>query len=220
MEAGWLSTYWHFSFDKYYDPGNVSFGPLRVFNDDTVQPGGGWGMHPHRDMEIITYVVRGRIEHRDSSGGGGVVREGEVQCMTAGTGIVHSEFNPSKDEPLRFLQVWITPERQGLHPSYETKHFTKGEQRGKLLAVASGRPVGKAARIHQDATLHVATLEGDGEVEYRIHDGRRGYLFTIDGSSSLGGDKLGPRDVARIVGPEDLTIGGSNGTEVILIDLP
>ncbi len=220
MEAGWLSTYWHFSFNKYYDPANVSFGPLRVFNDDTVQPGGGWGMHPHRDMEIITYVVGGTIEHRDSSGGGGVVKEGEVQCMTAGTGILHSEFNPSQDEPLRLLQIWIMPERRGLPPSYRTAHFSKGEQRGKLLAVASGRPVGKAGQIHQDANLYVTTLEGGEKVEHRIQEGRRGYLLIIDGRSTLDGDKLGPRDVARIVGPEDLTITGSKGTEAMIIDLP
>lgn len=220
MDAGWLSTYWHFSFDQYYDPANVSFGPLRVFNDDTVQPGGGWGMHPHRDMEIITYVVLGMIEHRDSSGSVGVVKAGEVQRMSAGTGILHSEFNPSREEPLRLLQIWIVPTRRGLTPSYETKHFSKEEQRGNLLPVVSGRPLGKAARSLQDATIYLSTL-GRGEgLKYTVKEGRRGYLFIIEGSSALDGQELGSRDVARILGPQDLSLAAPAGAEVMLIDLP
>jgi hypothetical protein len=220
MEDEMLSTYWHFSFGHYYDPSRVSFGPLRVFNDDAVQPGGGWGMHPHRDMEIVTYVVDGVIEHRDSTGSGGLVRAGEVQRMSAGTGILHSEFNPSKEKALRLLQIWIQPERRGLDPSYETKHFTKEQQRARLLPVVSGSAKGDAARIHQDATIYASTLGGGEEVKAVVKGGRRGYLFAIVGSIALEGEALGEMDVARIGGPEEALLAAPTGAELMLIDLP
>ena len=141
FESDWLSTYWHFSFDHYHDPNNMSFGPLRVFNDDVVQPSSGFPTHAHREMEIITYVLEGELEHKDDTGGADRIRPGEVQRMSAGTGIRHSEYNPSPDQPVHLLQMWIVPSETNLAPSYEQMRFTKAQRDDKLLAVASGRGV-------------------------------------------------------------------------------
>ncbi len=220
MEDEMLSTYWHFSFDHYRDPDRMGYGHLRVFNDDTVKPGGGWGMHPHRDMEIITYVVEGQIEHRDSSGGGGVVKAGEVQRMSAGTGIMHSESNPSREEALRLLQIWIIPDRRGYAPTYETKHFTKADQQGKLLPVVSGRPMKGVGRIHQDATIYVGGLGGGTEVSHDLKGDRLGYFFTVKGDVNLEGKHLGELDVAHVPGGMKLHLSTPNRAEVMLVDLP
>jgi redox-sensitive bicupin YhaK (pirin superfamily) len=220
MERDWLSTYWHFSFDHYFDPKNVSFGPLRVFNDDTVQPGGGWGMHPHRDMEIITYVVSGSLEHTDSSGSQAVLRAGGVQHMTAGRGIWHSERNPSGEDILRLLQIWILPDRRGLEPSHEARQFSRSQMENVLLPVVSKNKAGDALGIHQDVTVYVSRLTSGGEVTHRIRGDRRGYLFVIEGQLRLGEHALQEGDVVRVVGGEGLDIRADGTSELILLDLP
>ncbi len=220
MAEEWLRTYWHFSFDHYSDPDKMGFGTLRVFNDDTVQPGGGWGLHPHRDMEIVTFVVKGQLEHRDSSGGGGVVRSGEVQRMSAGTGILHSEFNPSGDEVLRLLQIWILPDRRG-HPStYETRSFSEEDRRNSFLPVVSGGTIPGTAMIHQDATISVATLEPNHSGTFDLGDERMAYVFIMVGGATLGGQDLGERDVARVMGGGRLSFNTSDGSEIMVIDMP
>lgn len=154
FQNDWLSTYWHFSFDTYYDPGNVSFGPLRVFNDDTIAPAGGFPEHAHREMEILTYVLEGKLEHRDSLGNRGVIGPGELQRMSAGTGIRHAEFNASSTEPLHLLQFWIHPAQRGLKPSWEQKQFTRQQRASRLLPVASVQPLEGVLRIRQDAIVY------------------------------------------------------------------
>src|SRR5262245_9902066 len=165
---GWLDTYHTFSFADYYDPAQMGFRALRVLNDDRVQPGQGFGMHGHRDMEILTYVLEGALEHRDSLGNGSVLRAGELQRMTAGTGVRHSEFNPSAEEPVHLYQVWLLPERAGLTPGYEQRGFAEGEKRGawRLVASRSGRD--GSLTVHQDAEVYLAALEGGGRLAYEL----------------------------------------------------
>jgi len=225
FETDWLSTFWHFSFDHYYDPANVSFGPLRVFNDDTVQPAGGFPMHPHREMEIVTIPISGRLEHRDSEGNRGVVGPNEIQRMSAGTGITHSEFNPSKSEPVHFLQIWVQPAVRGLKPSWEQMSFTSEARKGVLLPVASGeknlsvtRP--GAVQIHQDATFYLSSLSASEKVAHELKDGRRAYAFLIDGQVSLNGKKLERGDIAKVSEEKVLAFEAPKSAELLLIDLP
>lgn len=224
----WLSTYWHFSFDFYRDPANTGFGPLRVFNDDVIEPGKGFGFHPHRDMEIVTFVIEGELEHRDDRGNRGVIRAGEVQRMSAGTGIVHSEYNHSPEKPLRLLQMWVFAEKRGLEPSWEQKRFSSDERKGRLLPIvvphgaADGNGSAAAVRIHQDATFYVSSLDGKGKpVEHDIR-GRKAYLFVIDGAVKLNDKVLKTRDAARIEGEDRITVAAEKdqNAEIILIDLP
>lgn len=222
----WLSTYWHFSFDSYRDPANMGFGPLRVFNDDVIEPGKGFGFHPHRDMEIVTFVIEGELEHRDDRGNRGVVRAGEVQRMSAGAGIVHSEYNHSPEKPVRLLQMWVFADRRGLEPSWEQKRFSNEERKGRFLPIVVPHSLengnGAAVKIHQDATFYVSSLDGAGSpIEHNLQ-GRKAYLFMIDGAAKLGEDKvLKTRDAARIEGEDKITIAAEkNGAEIILIDLP
>lgn len=224
MESDWLSAYWLFSFDQYYDPRNMSFGPLRVFNHDTIQPGAGFPTHPHREMEIITYVLEGAVSHRDSTGGEGLIRAGEVQRMTAGTGVAHSEFNASKTEPLRLLQMWVLPERSGLKPSYEQKQFSQEHRTGKLLPIASGADTPELAegpvKIHQDSTFYVSRLRAGDEVSHDLKAGRRAFLYVVEGEVKLAGETLKTGDQARVTDAGALAIRGSIESEIILIDLP
>lgn len=217
----WLSTYWHFSFDTYHDPANMGFGPLRVFNDDVIDAGKGFGFHPHRDMEIITYVIDGELEHRDDMGGQGIIHAGEVQRMTAGKGIVHSERNNS-DRPLRLLQMWIFADRRGLEPSWEQQRFTAQERRDRLLpiVVAEGASGGNAVHIHQDASMYVSSLGTGKKVEQALGSDRKAYLFVIDGSVTVNGQKMQKQDAARIEDESKLTIKADKNSELILIDLP
>lgn len=223
FETDWLSTYWHFSFDHYYDPNNVSFGPLRVFNDDTVSPGGGFPTHSHREMEILTLPLEGRLEHRDSEGNRAIIGPGEVQRMSAGTGINHSEFNASREEPVHFLQLWIVPSVKGLEPSWEQKSFPPEARRGRLLPVASGEEAliqrSGAVRIHQDATLYLATLDASSKLVHEIGPGRRAYLFLVNGTVTLGGHKLQSGDVAKVTGEINLSFEAEKPSEILLIDL-
>ena len=230
FETDWLSTYWHFSFDHYYDPKNVSFGPLRVFNDDLIRPGGGFPMHSHREMEILTYVIEGQLEHRDSLGNRGVIGPGELQRMSAGTGIRHSEFNASQEEPVHLLQFWIEPAVRGLEPSWEQRRFTRGERQGRLLPVASGEPAyaeaaaGRARdgilRIHQDASVYISSLEQDQQVTHELEKDRRAYLFVIEGGLSLNGQVFGAGDQARVVDETQVELRATSLTELLLLDLP
>lgn len=220
LESDWLSAYWLFSFDRYYDPQNVSFGPLRVFNDDTVQPGGGFPTHPHREMEIVTLVLDGELEHKDSTGGRGRIGAGEVQRMTAGTGVAHSEFNPSAEHPVHLLQMWLRPAQEGLKPSYEQRRFTREQRAGALLPIASGQGLGEAVKIYQDATFYVSSLQPGQQVAHRLGEGRRAFLYLIEGELSVNGRQLKQSDQARISGETHLQIVATEPSEMILIDLP
>lgn len=218
-ETDWLSTYWHFSFDHYHDPKNVSFGPLRVFNDDTVQPGTGFPPHSHADMEIISCVLSGTLEHRDNRGNRGVIGPGEVQVMSAGSGITHAEYNPAPAEPVHFLQIWILPRRRGRQPTWEQRAFTRADRAGRLLPVVSGD--GHATlTIDQDATMYIAALDAGQAVKHAMSPGRRAYLFVIDGGVELNDDGLAAGDQARISGAADLEVHATRASELLLIDLP
>ncbi len=220
LESDWLSAYWLFSFDRYYDPNNVTFGPLRVFNHDTVAGGGGFPTHPHREMEIVTYVLDGELRHKDSTGGAGMIRAGEVQRMTAGTGVAHSEFNPSETEIVRLLQMWVLPERPGLTPSYEQKRFTTEQRTGALLPIASGQDAPGVVKIHQDVTFYVSRLRAGDSVAHELKPERRAFFYVIDGEVTLNGERLGAGDQARVTDVTKLEIAGARESEVILINLP
>ena len=220
LESDWLSAYWLFSFDRYYDPNNVTFGPLRVFNHDTVAGGGGFPTHPHREMEIVTYVLEGALRHKDSTGGAGLIRAGEVQRMTAGTGVAHSEFNPSEEEPTKLLQMWVLPERAGLTPSYEQRRFTLEQRAGALLPIASGQDAPGAVKIHQDATFYVSRLRSGDRVAHELKPGRRAFFYVIEGEVTLNEESLSEGDQARVTDVAELDIAGARESEVILIDLP
>ena len=176
---GWLDTHWHFSFGSYYDPANMNWGALRVFNDDIVEPGQGFGMHPHRDMEIITYVLTARLEHQDSTGNRGVIHPGEVQVMSAGTGIQHSEYNHSKEVPVHFVQIWILPRQRGLKPRWEQHQFAPAERSGKLLPIVSSGELAGTLAIDQDAQIYVSALPAGGEVKHQSLPNRKAYVFVI-----------------------------------------
>jgi hypothetical protein len=220
LESDWLSAYWLFSFDRYFDPNNMSFGPLRVFNHDTVEPRGGFPTHPHREMEIVTYVLEGALRHKDSTGGAGLIRAGEAQRMTAGTGVAHSEFNASETERVRLLQMWVLPERDGLKPSYEQKQFTTEQRVARLLPIASGQDAPDAVKVHQDVTFYVSRLRAGDRVTHELKPGRRAFFYVIEGEVALNGETLAAGDQARITDSTRLEIAGSRESEIILIDLP
>jgi len=218
-EMEWLSTYWHFSFDHYYDPANLSFGPLRVFNDDVIQPGTGFPPHSHRDMEIITYVLEGELEHQDNLGNRGRVHPGEIQVMSAGTGITHAEYNPSKSDLLHLLQIWVLPRTRSLKPRWEQREFSKAERQGRLLPVVSGA-AGDTLRIDQDAVISIAALDPGQSVTHDVRPGRRAYAFVISGALDVNGDALAAGDQARITDESRFVLAASASTELILLDLP
>jgi hypothetical protein len=224
LESDWLSAYWLFSFDRYYDPNNVTFGPLRVFNHDTVKGSAGFPTHPHREMEIVTYVLKGALRHKDSTGGAGLIRAGEVQRMTAGAGVAHSEFNASEKDAVRLLQMWVLPERAGLTPSYEQKQFTTEQRAGVLLPIASGQDAPHVSsgpvKIHQDATFYVSRLRAGDSVAHELKSGRRAFFYVIEGEVALNGEKLSAGDQARVTDVTKLEIAGARESEIILIDLP
>lgn len=220
LESDWLSAYWLFSFDRYYDPNNMSFGPLRVFNHDTIAGGGGFPTHPHREMEIVTYVLDGELAHKDSTGGLGVIHSGEVQRMTAGTGIAHSELNASANKTVKLLQMWVLPESSGLTPSYEQKQFSLEQRTGVLLPIASGQDVPGGVKIHQDTTFYVSRLRSGDQVSHNLKTGRRAFLYVIEGGLDVNGEKLETGDQARITDQTDLKFDALRESEIILIDLP
>ena len=219
-DFGWLSTYWHFSFDTYHDPSNMSWGALRVFNDDVIRPGQGFGSHPHRDMEIVTYVLEGELEHRDNQGNTGVVHPGEVQVMSAGTGIDHSEYNHSKEHPVHLLQLWIMPRTKGLKPRWEQRQFTQAERSGTLLPVVSDGEVPGTLHIDQNAAIYIATLKAGQSVVHKSRPGRKAYVFVIAGEFSLNGAPVKAGDQARISDEPELNLKAVEDGEVILLDLP
>ena len=219
-DMGWLSTYWHFSFADYHDPANTHWGPLRVFNDDVIQPGKGFGAHPHSDMEIITYVLEGELEHRDNQGNRGVIHPGEVQVMSAGSGIAHSEYNHSQDRLVHLLQIWIMPRRHGVKPRWEQRQFTPADRSGKLLPVVSAGDLPGTLAIDQDAAVYVSALRPRQEAVHKSRDDRRAYLFVIAGRLRLNGQEISKGDQARIAGEPELKLEAVENTELILLDLP
>lgn len=220
LEGDWLSAYWLFSFDRYYDPKNLLFGPLRVFNHDTIKGGAGFPTHSHREMEIVTYVLDGELAHKDSTGGRGVIRAGEVQRMTAGTGVAHSEFNASEEKTAKLLQMWVLPERPGLTPSYEQKQFTQDDRRGKLLPIASGQDMPGAVKVHQDVTFYVSSLKSGEQINHDLREGRLAFIYVIEGAITINGQQFNVGDQARISDTEHLELGSLQESEIILIDLP
>jgi redox-sensitive bicupin YhaK (pirin superfamily) len=219
-DMGWLSTYWHFSFDTYHDPSNMNWGALRVFNDDVIRPGQGFGAHPHRDMEIITVVLEGALEHRDNQGNTGIIRPGEVQVMSAGTGIVHSEYNHSKDQPVHLLQLWITPRTKGLKPRWEQHQFRPEDRSGRLLPVVSAGDIPGTLAIDQEAAIYVSALQAGQVVLHKSRAARKAYLFVITGSLTANGTPLKAGDQARMADDPELTLQAVEDAELILLDLP
>jgi len=219
IDGGWFQARWHFSFDTYRDPENMGWGPLRVFNDDRLIPGAVWPMHPHRDIEGITYVVEGRFRHEDDQGGDGVLPAGSVQRMTLGSGAWHSEQNASETEPMRFIQMWILPAQLGLPPSLEQKVFTTEHRTDRLLEVLSPRG-GEAVKVHQDASVHVARLNPGVRVEHSFGEGRGGYLYLIEGVLTVGDQKLATGDAAKIRDELEVSLQAENTSELILVDVP
>jgi hypothetical protein len=217
---GWLDSYHTFSFADYYDPREMGYGPLRVINDDSVQAGQGFGTHGHRDMEIITYVLDGALEHKDSMGNGSIIRPGSVQRMSAGTGVRHSEFNPSREEGVHFLQIWIEPKVTGVRPGYEEKQFGAAEKKGQMRLIAS--PDGRAGSvtIHQDAFVYASMLEGKDAVSHRLAPGRRAYVHVARGAVMVNGVALQGGDGVKIAGEDELRFSGGKQAELLLFDLP
>ncbi|MGA3065713.1 MAG: pirin family protein [Tepidisphaeraceae bacterium] len=220
VDHGWLETRWHFSFGDYYDEANQNWGVLRVFNDDIIKPGGGFDFHPHRDMEIVTIVLTGELEHRDNLGNRGIIKPGEVQAMTAGKGIYHSEQNPSSREPLHLLQLWILPRNTGNVPHWEQRHFRRGDRMGKLMPVVSGGDLPDTLRIDQDAQIYLSSLPEGFRATHSIRPGRKGYLFVIAGSVKLNGQPMQEGDQARAAEETRLELAADQPTELILLDLP
>jgi len=216
---GWLNANHTFSFGSYYDPQHMQFRALRVMNEDFVAPGKGFGTHPHNDMEIVTYVLEGALEHRDSMGNGEVLRPGEFQRMSAGTGITHSEFNPSRDEPVHLYQIWLLPERNGITPSYEQKRFPDERRHNEMRLVASRDAADGSLLIHTDARVYLATIDQGHSVAQPIAPGRYAWLQVLRGSVTLNGQPLDTSDGAAIDNETSLTIEGTTDAEVMLFDL-
>ena len=214
-DHGWLNTFHTFSFADYYDPKNMGFRSLRVINEDRVAPGGGFGTHAHRDMEIVSIVLEGSLAHRDSMGTGSVIKPGDVQRMSAGTGVRHSEMNASDTEGVHFLQIWILPEREGLRPEYEQKAFPESERDGRLRLVASNDGRDGSLTVHQDVDLFMGNIKG--KVQHDFRDGRAGWIQVIKGSVEVNGQKLEAGDGAALENEKRASISGSG--EVLLFDL-
>jgi quercetin 2,3-dioxygenase len=220
-DHGWLNTYHTFSFSTYHDRRHMRFRALRVMNEDVVAPGQGFGTHPHDNMEIVTYVLSGALEHKDSMGNGEVLRPGELQRMTAGTGITHSEFNPSPDEPVHLYQIWLYPEREGLEPSYEQKRFPEAERTNRLRLVASRDAADGSLLIHQDARIFLATLDAGQVVKHQLAGGRHAWLQVLRGAVEFNGQPLATGDGAAVSDESSLAIkgAGEHGAEMMLFDL-
>jgi redox-sensitive bicupin YhaK (pirin superfamily) len=218
-DHGWLDTWHTFSFASYRDPAHMGFRALRVMNEDVVQPGQGFGTHPHNDMEIVTYVLSGALEHRDSMGNGEVLRPGEFQRMSAGTGITHSEFNPSGTEPVHLYQIWLFPERKGIEPSYEQKAFDPAERHNRLRLVASRDAAEGSLRINQDARIYLASLDPGTAVTHELQPGRHGWLQLLRGSAAVNGQALATSDGAAISNETRLTVAAGEPAEIMLFDL-
>lgn len=216
---GWLDSYHTFSFANYYDPKHMGFRDLRVINEDWVAPGRGFGMHGHRDMEIITYVLEGALEHKDSLGNGAIIRPGEVQRMSAGTGILHSEFNPSDTDPVHLLQIWILPNQQGLEPSYEQKAFTEAERSGQFRLIAAPNGRDGAVTIHSDVELYSTILKPGDQATYQLQPNHYAWLHVATGTAMLDGKTLAAGDAVAVGDEKALNLTTEEGTELLLFDL-
>lgn len=217
-DHGWLDSHHTFSFADYYDPRHMGFRTLRVINDDRVAPARGFGTHPHRDMEIVSYVLEGALEHRDSMGTGSVIRPGDVQRMSAGTGVLHSEFNASKTEPVHFLQIWIMPAQRGIPPSYEQKTFPRADKEGRLRLVVSPDGADESVRIHADARVYASVLAAGQRVELTLPAPRHAWVHVASGAVRLNGKDLAEGDGAA-VSEESVRLEGTTGGEVLVFDL-
>ena len=218
-DHGWLDTFHTFSFAGYQDPKQMGFRALRVMNEDRVQPGQGFGTHPHRDMEIVTYVLEGALEHKDSMGHGAVLTPGEFQRITAGTGITHSEFNPSNSEAVHLYQIWLLPDRKGIEPSYEQRRFTDDEVTNRLRVVASPDGSDDSLVIHQDARIYLGRLERGRKVEHELAAGRHAWLQVLRGSATLNGKELNASDGVAVSEETQLNVSAPTDAEVMLFDL-
>jgi redox-sensitive bicupin YhaK (pirin superfamily) len=219
-KLGWLTSYHSFSFNRYYDPANLHFGPLRVLNDDIVMPGTGFAAHRHHNMEVVTYVLDGALRHRDSTGTDGVIQAGEVQRMTAGSGIEHSEYNDSDSVPVHFLQIWFFPNADDLTPSYEQNAFAKGQRRNVLLPVASGQKDQSSLFVNQDVTMYVSSLDAARELAHEIGSKHGVYLYLVDGKISVGDVQLAKGDAVKVTQEKQIEIRADADSEIVLFDVP
>lgn len=219
-DFGWLQSNHSFSFGHYYDPEHMGFGPLRVINEDRVIPGAGFDTHGHRNMEIISYVLNGALEHKDSMGNGSVLRYGDVQRMSAGTGVLHSEYNPSQSERVHFLQIWIEPNVQNIAPSYEEKHFDRESKIGQLRLIVSPDGRNGSVSVHQDARVYVSILDGEDEVKYELAPGRTAYVHVIRGRVTANGVALASGDALKVNDEGLVSLSQAEAAEVLLFDLP
>lgn len=219
FDFGWLNTYHTFSFGDYHDPRNMGFRSLRVINEDVVQKGRGFPRHGHRDMEIFTCILQGALEHRDSMGNGSIIRPGDVQRMSAGTGVTHSESNPSSEEPVHLLQIWILPSKEGIQPDYEEKKFPEDEKRNRLRLIISPDGTEGAVRINQDARVYASILDQDQEVVHQLGYGRHAWLQVAAGSVTLNEVRLGQGDGAAVGQESALKIAAHDQSEILLFDL-
>jgi redox-sensitive bicupin YhaK (pirin superfamily) len=219
FDHGWLKTYHTFSFAGYYDPQHIRFRSLRVMNEDWVAAGQGFGTHPHENMEIVTYILEGALEHKDSMGNGEVLRPSEFQRMSAGTGITHSEFNPSKDEPVHLYQIWLLPSQKGLEPSYEQKAFDKAGRKNRWQVVASPDGRDGSLTIHQDAVIHLADLDAGAKLDYPLGPKRHAWLQVLRGTANLNGHVLSAGDGAAFSDEPGLSLTTNSSAEVMLFDL-
>ena len=218
-DHGWLKSFHSFSFADYYDPKHMGFGPLRVINEDRVAAGMGFGTHGHRDMEIISYVLDGALAHKDSMGNGSAIRPGDVQRMSAGTGVTHSEFNHSRDGATHFLQIWIQPNVTGIAPSYEEEHFDVASKRGQLRLIASPDGRDGSVRVHQDAYLFAALLNGDEQASHRLAESRLGYVHVARGEVEVNGQRLDAGDALKMSTAAEIVLKNAKNAEVLLFDL-
>ena len=216
---GWLNAQHTFSFANYYNPDEMGFSDLLVINDDRVEAGKGFGQHPHRDMEIFSYVLEGALEHKDTLGTGSVIRPGDVQLMSAGTGVRHSEFNPSATDPLHFLQIWIVPNAKGVAPRYQQKHFGPEEKRGRLRLIISPEGTDGSLAAHQDARVHAGLFDGDEQASLTLEPGRFAYVHVARGSVELNGQRLNEGDGVRVRDVRQLDLARGEGAEVLVFDL-
>jgi quercetin 2,3-dioxygenase len=219
-QHGWLESYHSFSFADYHDPAHEGFGPLRVINEDRVQPGTGFGTHGHRDMEILSYVLEGALAHKDSMGNGSTIVPGDVQRMSAGRGVLHSEFNHARDAQTHFLQIWIEPSVRGIAPGYEQKHFDAASKRGRLRLVASPDAAEGSLTIHQDARVYVALIDGAERATHALAPRRRAYVHVARGSLTVNGEALEAGDALKAAGIGELVLERGSDAEVLLFDLP
>lgn len=217
---GWLDSRHTFSFGNYYDPTHMGFGPLRVINEDRVVGGAGFGTHPHNNMEIISYVISGALEHRDSMGTGSVVQAGDVQRMSAGTGVTHSEFNHSKEDELHFLQIWFMPNEENIEPGYEQKNFTADDKRNQLKLVASNSGRDGSVAMHQDVDIYASILENGTKLVHPLRPNRKAWVQVVkDSNIIVNGEDLRPGDGAAISGVDGITLNGADGAEILLFDM-